>query len=116
RVIPVLAIKLDACTRSGSARAHNGTHAPRGLAHHPEAVAADVIHMRIDRCDRRGHGNHGFKRIAALCQHQGPSFGRGAVGSGNSAATMSCGVEIHDESQWRQLERAAAALYISMGE
>ncbi len=39
-----------------------------GRRDQPEAVAAEAIHMRIHRCDRRSRGDHGFDRVGAVAQ------------------------------------------------
>ncbi len=67
-VVAGVAIGSDGRLGPGPPRAHQRPHAAGRRADQPEAVAADMIHVRIDRGDRRGHGEHGFDRIAAFGQ------------------------------------------------
>jgi hypothetical protein len=71
----MLAIKIGPGPRAGRARAHEGTHPALRLTHEPEAVAAEVVHVRIDRGDARRHRKHGFERIAAFGQDGAAGFG-----------------------------------------
>ncbi len=88
-------VKLDACVGAGGARAHDGADAARRLANKEEAVAADVVHVRIDGRDRRRHDHHGFERITAFGEDQPAGFGSGPMRDGNDAATISGGIERH---------------------
>ena len=87
-----LAIELAARAGSRAACAHDGAHPAFRLAHQPEAVAADVVHVRVNRRNRRRHRHHGFERIAALGQHEPPGFDGLAVRRRDDAATMAGGV------------------------
>src|SRR5207302_4491283 len=60
-----------------------------GLAHQPEAVAAEVVHVRVDRGDRRRHGHRGFDRIATFGKREAPGLDRIAMRRRYDAATMS---------------------------
>jgi hypothetical protein len=51
--------------------------------------------MRVDGRDRGRHGDHRFQRVAAFGENRAPGFGGSVMGSGNDAAPMSGGVEIH---------------------
>src|SRR5205807_4447545 len=62
----VVAIKVGFGLQGRRTRRHDGAHAAGRLADEPKAVTAEVVHMRIDGGDRRGHGEHGFERIAAF--------------------------------------------------
>ncbi len=94
-VVAVLAIERHGGIGAGAARPHQGAHPSGALAHEPEAVAADVVHVRIDRGDRGRHGNHGFERIAALGKDRAAGLGRGAMGRGDHAAAVARGMEVH---------------------
>ena len=74
----VLAIEFRPRVLAGAARRHQRAHAPRRLAHQPEAVAADAVHVRIDDGDRRRHRDHRLERIAAFGEHGAAGFRRGA--------------------------------------
>jgi len=76
-VLPGIAIKPRRRLGAGTARAHDGAHAPRRLADQPEAVTADMVHVRIDRRDRRRHREHRFDGIAAFGQHRAAVFDSG---------------------------------------
>jgi hypothetical protein len=91
----VFPIKLDACAGGGGARAKDGADASRRLADQEEAVAPEVIHVRIDGRDRRGHGDHGFERVAAFGQDHAAGFGSGAMRGRDNAAAISGGVKGH---------------------
>ena len=59
--------------------------------HQPEAVAADMVHVRIDGGDRRCHRNHGLERVAAFRQHGAPGLHRSRMGCAANSAAMSGG-------------------------
>jgi len=62
----VLAKKFAPRIAAGTSGGDQRAHAARRLAQEPHAVAADMIHVRIDRGDCRRHGDHRFERIAAV--------------------------------------------------
>jgi len=91
-----VAIKLAAGIGAGAARGHECAHTSGRLAHQPEAVAADVVHVRIDRGDHRRHRHHGFERVAALGQHRAPGLDGGGMRRADHALAMSGSVEVHE--------------------
>ncbi len=50
--------------------------------------------MRINGGDRRGHGHHGFERIAALGEDATASFDGGGMRRADDAAAMAGAVQI----------------------
>ncbi len=90
-----IAIKLPRRFRSGAAGAHDGAHAAGRLADQPEAVAADVVHVRIDRGDRRGHRDHRLDGVAAFGQDGAAVLDGCGMRRADDAAAMSGGVEVH---------------------
>jgi hypothetical protein len=90
-----IAIKLQRRFRAGAARAHDGTHAARRFADQPEAVAADMVHVRIDRGNRGRHRDHRLDGVAAFGQDGAAVLDRGRVRGGDDAAAMAGGVEVH---------------------
>ncbi len=90
-----IAIMLDRRFRAGAARAHDGAHAARRLADQPEAVAADMVHVRIDRGDARGHGDHRLDGVAAFGQDRAAVLDGGGMRRADDAAAMSGGVKVH---------------------
>ena len=68
-------------------------HAAVGLADQPEAVAADMIHVRIDRRDRGGHGDHRLDGIAAFGENGAAVLDGGAMRRADDAAAMAGGVQ-----------------------
>ncbi len=67
-VMTGVAIKPRRRLRAGNACAHNRAHPAVGFADQPEAVAADMVHVRIDRGDRRRHRQHRLDGVAAFGQ------------------------------------------------
>jgi hypothetical protein len=45
--------------RAGSTGRHQGAHFPRWLVHDPEAIAAKMVHVRIDDGNHCRHRHHG---------------------------------------------------------
>ena len=88
----VVAIEFRPRVLAGPARRHQRAHAPRRLAHQPEAVAADAVHVRIDDGDRRRHRDHRLERIAAFGEDRASGFRRRAMRRADDAAAMSGGV------------------------
>ena len=80
---------------AGAAGRHQRPHPAGALAHQEEAVAAHMVHVRIDGGDGRRHRHHGLQRIAALGEDGAPRLGGGMVRRGGDAAAVSGGVEIH---------------------
>ena len=91
----VVAIELRPGVGARTPRRHQRADAARRLAHHPEAVAADVIHVRIDRRDGGGHRDHGLERVAAFGEDRPAGLGGGVMWRGGDAAAMSGGVKVH---------------------
>ncbi len=91
----VLAVELGsgACARRTTSL--DRTHAAAPFADQPEPVAADMVHVRVDRRDRRRHGNHGFDRVAALGQDRAPGFRRRMMRRRDDAAAMAGAVQVH---------------------
>ena len=94
-MIAGVAIKPRCRFRAGGPCPHDGAHAAGGLADQPEAVAADVVHVRIDRGDRGGHREHRLDGVAAFGQDGAAVLDRGGMRRANDAAAMSGGVEVH---------------------
>src|SRR5664280_1291907 len=78
-----------------AARAHDGAHAAGRFADQPEAVAADMVHVRIDRGDRGGHREHRLDGVAAFGEDDAAVLDRGGMRRTDDAATMSGAVESH---------------------
>ena len=97
----MLAVELAPRVRAGAAGRRQRPHAAAPLAKEPKTVAADVVHVRIDRRDGRRHRDHGFERVAALRQHGAAGLGGRVVGSGRDAAAMSGAVEVHGSGRRR---------------
>src|SRR5664280_1081128 len=79
----------------GAARAHDGAHAAGRFADQPEAVAADMVHVRIDRGDRGGHREHRLDGVAAFGEDDAAVLDRGGMRRTDDAAAMSGAVESH---------------------
>ena len=94
-VVAGVAIKPRRCFGAGAAGAHDGAHAARRLADQPEAVAADVVHVRIDRGNRRRHRQHGLDGVAAFGEDGAAVLDRGGMRGGNDAAAVAGGVQVH---------------------
>ena len=71
----------------------NARTRPERLAHQPEAVAADMIHVRIDGRDRRRHRDHGLDRVAAIGKHLPPGLRRCVMRRRGDAAAMPGGMK-----------------------
>jgi hypothetical protein len=95
RLVSKLAIEFPPCSRTGSARRHDGADTAGRFAHEPEGVAAHVVHVRIDDRDRRRHRDDRFDRVAALGDDVAPGFDCGLVRSRDDAAAMSGAEEFH---------------------
>ena len=91
----VLAVQFGPDLTAGGARRHDGAHAPRRLADQPKAVAADMVHVRIDRGDRRRHRDHGFERVAAFGEDGAAGFDGGVMRRADDAAAMAGAVKLH---------------------
>ncbi len=91
----MLAIEIAPRLLARKARRLDRADATPRLAEQPEAVAADVIHVRIDGGDRGRHRDHGFDRVAAFGEHVAAGFGGGAMRRTNDGASMSSGMNIH---------------------
>ena len=92
RLEPGLGIELRLRPAAGDAGRHQGTHPARRLAQEPEAVAAELVHVRIDHRDRSRHGDHGLDGVAALGQDRAAGLCRSRVGRSDHAATVAGGV------------------------
>ena len=90
----VLAVELATRIAARAAGSHQRTHASRGLAHEPEAVAADLAHMRVDGGDGSRHRHHRLERIAAFGDDRAPRFDGGVMRRGDDAPAMARGVEV----------------------
>ena len=110
RNVFVFAVKLRLCARPGRTRRHDRAHALVRLAHQPEAVAADVVHVRIDRRNRGRHRHHRFEGVAALANHRAAGFGGGMMWRGGDAAPVSGGVQF-SHARPRRRSRAASATH-----
>ena len=64
-------------------------------ANEPKSVAADVVHMRVDGGDGRGHGHHRFQRVAAFGEDLPAIFNRAGMRRADHAGPMTGAVEIH---------------------
>ena len=91
----VLAIKLQPRLHPGGTRRHDGAHAAGRLADEPEAVAAEMIHVRVDGGDRRRHGHHRFQRVAAFGEDRTAGFHGAEMRRADDAAAMAGTVQIH---------------------
>ena len=67
---------------------------PLGSRIEPKAVAAEMVHVRVDRRDRRRHRHHGFDRVAALGEDRAAGFDGGEVRRADDAAAMAGAVQI----------------------
>ena len=74
---------------------HQRTHAARRLADQPEAVAADVIHVRIDRRDAGCHGEHRLDGVAAFGENGAAVLDGSRVRRADDAAAMSGAMQVH---------------------
>jgi len=64
----------------------------------PEGVAADAVHVRIDRSDGGCRADHGFDGVATFFQDAGRAFGGKVMrGDGNAAAVGRCHGTRRDE-------------------
>ena len=75
--------------------AHQRPHAAGRLPHQPEAIAANVIHVRIDRRDGRSHREHRFNGVAAFGKDRAPVLDSGRMRCGHNAAAMACAMQGH---------------------
>ena len=100
-----VAIEIDAGLGAGAAGTHQGPDAAVALADEPKTIAADVVHVRIDRRDCRRHRHHCFDRVAPLGKNCAPGLRGGMMRSGHDAAAVSGGVKVmHDQMEspgWR---------------
>ncbi len=93
-----VAIKAHRRFRPCPARAHDGAHAAVGFADQPEAVAADMIHVRIDRGDAGRHRQHGLDGVAAFGQNGAAVLDGGGMRRADDAAAMAGGVKGHADT------------------
>ncbi len=105
-VVALRPVELDARLGAGAAGRHQRPHPAGALADQPEAVAADMVHVRVDGGDGRRHRHHRLQRIAALAEDGATGLGGRVVGRGDDAAAVSGGVEIHQMRADRAWERA----------
>jgi hypothetical protein len=91
----VIAIKLGPRIGAGAPRRHQRAHPARRLAQEPEAVAADMVHVRIDGGDRGRHGDHRLDRVAAVGKDRAPRLGGGVMRRADDALAMSGSVKVH---------------------
>ena len=70
-------------SRSRRAAGLDAAHPAARLAHQPEAVAADAVHVRIDDRDGGRHGHHRLDGVAALGQHRPAGLGGEVMGRGD---------------------------------
>ncbi len=89
------AIKLRRRLGTGGSRAHQCAHAAGRLSDQPEAVAANMVHVRIDGGDARCHGEHRLDGVAPLGKDRAAIFDGGAMRGSDNAAAMSGTVQIH---------------------
>ena len=80
-VVALVPVAPDGGERAGRPRGIEGVDAAARLAHQPEAVAAEAVHVRIDHGDRRRHGDHGLDRVAAGGQDRLAGLGGEPMGS-----------------------------------
>src|SRR6516164_6391933 len=91
----VIAVKLGLGLEGRRTRRHDGAYAPRRLANDPEAVAAKMVHMRIDGGDRRCHGEHGFDRIAAFGEDGAAGYDRRKMRRADDTSSVPGAVQAH---------------------
>src|SRR6185437_3787696 len=80
---------------AGPSRPHDRAHAARRLADQPEAVAADMVHVRIDGGDGGRHGDHRLDGVAAFGEDGAAVLDRGAMWRADNASAVTGGVEGH---------------------
>jgi hypothetical protein len=90
-----IAIKLGRRLGTGAACSHQRPHAARWLANQPEAVSTNVIHVRIDRRNAGGHGQHRLDGVAAFREDRAAILNGGCMRGTNDAAAMSGTMETH---------------------
>jgi hypothetical protein len=90
----VLAVELAPRIGARAAGSYQRAHASRGFAHEPNAVAAELRHVRINRADARRHCDRGLECIAALGQHRASGFDGCVMRRGHDPTAMSGGVEV----------------------
>src|SRR5450631_2811829 len=93
--VPGIAIKPRRRLGAGAARALDGAHAAGRLADQPEAVAADVVRVRIDRGNPRGHRQHRFDGVAAFGEDGAAVLYRGGMRRTDDAAAMAGAMQVH---------------------
>ncbi len=85
RLAARITIGGDGGALGGEAAGLDVAHLAGGRAHQPEAVAAQMVHVGIDRRDGGRRGDGRLHRIAALSQHLPPRFHRQMMGRGHHA-------------------------------
>jgi len=91
----VSCVELGLRQRGCRSRRHDCADLPRRLMDKPEAVAADVGHVRIDGGDSCGHGHHGLERVTALGENGATRLRRGEMRRADDAAAMTGAMQIH---------------------
>ncbi len=91
----VLAIEFRTGIGASATRRHQRADAAGRLAHEPEAVAADVVHVRIDGGDHRRHRHHGLERIAAFGERGASGLDGCGMRRADDALAVAGGVEVH---------------------
>jgi len=79
-------IERQACAFGRAAASMYCVHAPVGFGDHPESVAADTGHVRIDGRQRRRDRNRRLDRIAAVAQNIQPRLRGQVMRCGHHAA------------------------------
>src|SRR5690606_21550139 len=97
-VVAIVAVEPRRGVGAGAAGSHDGAHAAGTLADQPEAVAAGVVHVRIDGGDGGRHGDHGLDGVAAFGQNGAPVLDGEGMRGADDAAPVAGGVEVHAAS------------------
>ena len=94
-VVAGFPIKRDCCLGAGAPGAHQRAHAAGRLAEQPKAVAADMVHVRIDGGNRGSHRQHRLDGVAALGEDGAAVLDGGGMRRADDAVAMAGGVEGH---------------------
>jgi hypothetical protein len=106
----VVAIKLRPRVAARRAGRHDGAHAAGLLADQPKPVAAEMVHVRVNGGDGRGHGHHGFDRVAAFGEDGAAGFDGGRMRRADDAAAMAGAVQVGHAAAKPRLRKSASAL------
>src|SRR5215207_4751156 len=72
------------------------THTAGTVTEQPEAIAANMIHVRVDDGNGRRHGDHRLERVGALAEDVASGFRGSVMRRSNDAAVMSGRMKFHE--------------------